>query len=438
MKTVLQGLVVTGRTPIRCAAMLALAAMLVITCTSPTEIPAPITSITILAPPSLLVHQTTLLEVLGRTARYGMSISPSEVAWTSSDTSVATVSGDGIVTPLRRGSVTIGATFRRPPPLQQLETAAQLTIKARVRVARLFAAAGGTSWLDYTSEFGARMAVGDSVQFVALFADVNGVLLDDATAPASWSSNAPDVVSVSSSGLAVGLRHVPGSEQNSPCTTCTVITASTDDGADTGQVFVTDVIAGLPTTVRFAHMIPSVGNLTFMPTQGDPVTLSFGQWVERSIKSGTFSVHLEGIPAAYVAVPNFSGVVGDSDYVSMYAVASPGGHGGVLSAQWSRPSNVPADSGYVRFVAGTQRAAVVYLRDLGAPVSGVADLCYFDMGDGTRYYQRAAGNFDIIASTKNPQDSTRITVAAAAGRKFTYVIVGESQSTMQAVAFPDP
>jgi Bacterial Ig-like domain (group 2) len=440
MKTVLQGLVVTPRTPIRCAAMLALAATLLITCTSPTEIPGPITSITILAAPSLLVHQTTLLEVLGRTAHYGVSISPSEVVWTSSDTSVARVSWDGIVTPLRRGSVTIGATFRRPPPLQQLETAAQLTIKARVKTARVFAATGGTSWLDYTSQnaSGARMAVGDSVQYIALFADVNGVLLDDAPVPASWSSNAPDVVSVSSSGLAVGLRHVPGSEQNSPCTTCTIITASTDDGADTAKVFVTDVIVGLPTTVRFAHMIPSVGNLTFMPTQGDPVTLSFGQWVERSIKSGTFSVHLDGIPAARVAVPNFSGVISDSDYVTMYAVASPGGWGGVLSAQWSRPSNVPADSGYARFVAGSGRAAVVYLRDLGAAVSGVADLCYFDMGDGTRYYHRAAGNFDVIASTKNPQDSTRITVTAAAGRKFTYVIVGESHSTMQAVAFPDP
>lgn len=292
--------------------------------------------------------------------------------------------------------------------------------------------------MDYASEFGARMAVGDSVQFIALFADVNGVLLDGAPAPASWSSNAPEVVSVSSSGLAVGLRHVPGSVQSSPCTTCMVITASTDDGAATGQVFVADVIAGLPTTVRFAHMVPSVGNLTFTPTQGDPVTLSFGQWVERSIKSGTFAVHLDGIPAARVAVPNFSGVVSDSDHVTMYAVASPGGWGGVLSAQWSRPSNVSADSGYVRFVAGSLRAALVYLRDLGAPVSGVADLCYFDMGDGTRYYHRAAGNFDIIVAPKLLQDSTRITVTAAAGRKFTYVIVGESQSTMQAVAFPDP
>ena len=344
--------------------MLAMVATVLITCTSPTEtpgeIPGLITSITILAPPSLIVHQTTLLEVWGRTGRRDVSISPSEVTWTSSDRSVARVSLDGIVTPLRRGSVTIGATFRRPPPFQLLETAAQLTIKARVKVARVFVVAGGTSWLDYTSEFGAPMAVGDSVRFVALFADVNGVLLDDVSAPASWSSNAPDVVSVSSSGLAVGLRHVPGSVQRSPCTECTVITASTDDGTATGQVFVTDVIAGLPTTVRFAHMVPGVGNLTFLSTQGDPVTLSFGQSVERSIKSGTFAVHFEGIPAAYVSLPNFSGVVGDSDYVTMYAVAGlAGGPGAVLSAQWSRPSNVPADSSYVRFVSGTERDLVV-------------------------------------------------------------------------------
>jgi hypothetical protein len=430
--------VVTGRTPIRCTAMFALAATLLITCTSPTETPGLITSITILhAPPSLLVHQTTLLEVLGRTAGSGEFISPREVAWTSSDTSVATVSEDGIVTPLRRGSVTIGATFRRPPQLQRLETAAQLTIKARVKVARLFSAAGGMSWLDYTSEFGAPMAVGDSVQFVALFADINGVLLDAAPAPASWSSNAPDVVSVSSSGLAVGLRHVPGSVQSSPCNNCTLITASNVDGADTGKVFVADVIAGRPTTVRFAHMVPDFGTMTFLPSQGDPVTLSYGQWVERSIKSGTFAAHLKDMPVASGVLANFIGVVGDSDYVTMFAVGQPG-LGGILSAQWSRRSSVPADSGYVRFVAGTERASVVYLRDLGAPVSGVADLCYFDMGDGTRYYHRAAGNFDIIPSTKNPQDSTRLTLTAGPGRKFTYVILGSTKSTMQAVAFPDP
>ena len=406
--------------------------------TSPTEIPAPVTSITILVAPSLLVHQTTLLEVRGRTARGEVSISPSEVAWTSSDASVARVSWDGIVSPLRRGSVTIRAMLQGLEPSQRLETTAQVTVKARPRMARMFGAAGIRSLVDFNSAFSSAIAVGDTIQFVALFADINGVLLDEAPTQTSWVSSAPDVVSMSASGLAVGLRHVPGSVQSWPCTVCTAVTVSTDDGPATTQVFVTDAIAGLPTTIRFAHTASSHGPLTFIPSQGDPVTLSFGQWVERSITSGTLSVHVDGLPTLNAGEADFNGVVGVNDYVSLYAVAFPNATG-YLTAQWSSPSNVPADSGYVRLVAGTYMATVVYLRNLGAPVSGVAQLCYFDLGNGTEYYHRGSGDFDIVASPKVfPLDSTRITLMAAAGRKFTYVIVGDTKPTMQAIAFPDP
>ena len=204
------------------------------------------------------------------------------------------------------------------------------------------------------------------------------------------------------------------------------------------QVFVTDVIVGLPTTVRFAHTAPDLGPLTFIPTQGDPFTLSFGQSVERSIKSGTFSVDVDGIPGG-AGQADFTGVVDDRGKLSLYAVAFPGGLAGYLTRLWSSPSSISADSGYVRFLSGSGLAENVYIRDLGAPAGGVAELCYFDLGTPTEYYHRAAGTFDIITARKGGgPDTTRITLAAPAGRKFTYVIVGDTKATMQAIAFPDP
>jgi hypothetical protein len=323
--------------------------------------------------------------------------------------------------------------------LGDLGAAAQLTIKARVRIARVLEPTGATIPVDFSSDFSTTIAVGDGIQFVTLFADVNGAIITAAPAR-SWSSSAPDVVRVSSSGVATGLQHVPGSIQGWPCPACVAITASTDDGTATANVFVTDVITGLPATVRFAHMASSLGPLTFLPSQGEPVVLSFGQWVERPITSGSFSVVVDGLPVLNADENIFSGLVRDGDYLTVYAVAfGPPLSVGVVTATLSTQSAVPSDSGYVRLLAGTSEATAVYLRNRGVAAGGVPDLCYFDLGTVTDYYHRAAGDFDVITSQKFVgDDSVRTTIIAPAGHKFTYVFVGDTKATLQVIALPDP
>jgi hypothetical protein len=146
------------------------------------------------------------------------------------------------------------------------------------------------------------------------------------------------------------------------------------------------------------------------------------------------------MPVLSTGTDTVTAVIRNGDYLSLYAVAfAPPLEGGVLTATWSTQSAVAADSGYVRFVAGTPEATVVYVRDQGAPVNGIAELCYFDLGTVTDYYHRAAGNFDVISGQKSfGNDSTRTTIMAPAGHKYTYVLVGDTKATVQVIALPDP
>jgi len=428
--------------------MLGVATLLVLTCSSPTETanptnttptdqpPPPITSISIGAPPYLIVNETALLNVVGQTTGGPVMVASNKLHWVSNNKNVATVSADGVVTSVARGSVTITGTLAAVAPDTQLTAAAQLAIKARVTVTRVFARNGDT--IPLVNDAINPISVGDTIQFVTQFTDVNGFILGPA-ATQSWSSSAPDVVSVSSSGRAIGLQHVPGSIPNYPCTTCVVITASTEDGTGSAPVFVTDIPGGLPATVRFAHTASALGPLTFVPSQGAPVVLSFGQSVERSITSGSFTVYAKGISVASMGDNTVTAVIRGGDYVSTYAVTfAPPEDTGELTWTWSTPGAVAADSGYVRFVSGGFGTRV-YVRDSGAAIGDIGDLCYFDLGSVSGYFHRAAGNFDVIASGKTfGVDTTRKSIIAPAGSKYTYVFVGYTSATWQVLAFPDP
>src|SRR3982750_4774748 len=85
----------------------AIATLPVLTCSNPAEPrlpplppppppPPPITSIRIIAPASLIVHQTTLLEVRGETTAGEVTPPSANVRWGSSDTTVAKVSAEGV------------------------------------------------------------------------------------------------------------------------------------------------------------------------------------------------------------------------------------------------------------------------------------------------------------------------------------------------------
>ena len=66
---------------------------------------------------------------------------------------------------------------------------------------------------------------------------------------------------------------------------------------------------------------------------------------------------------------------------------------------WPPAASIPTDSGLVRLVQSSP-AMVVYLRERGAPSSGLPELCYFDPGVVSDYFVRPAGDFDVIGQAK--------------------------------------
>ncbi len=383
---------------------------------SPVEVIDPtVASLEIVAPPSLLVNETALLTVLARNAEGAEVPPPRQLHWASSDESIARVSDAGqatVVTALRRGTATIDVSAGI------VDASMSLTVKGRVVIGR-------PTLGHFTA---AEMPIGDTLQFAAFFVDVNGATIDE-TPSVTWASGNPDVASVSPTGFVSGLRtgHTP-------------ITATNSDGRATMDLTVTDVIAGLPAKVRLAHVAGGYGPLTFVPSQGASVTLTFGESVEVPIVSGRFIVHVVGSGYEESGTPEW--LIRGGDRLEIYATSY-----GITSA-WINRASVPADSGLVRFVQGTgpPNFAIVVL--LGGPGATVAESrlihCYFDPYDITDYVGVPSGELDVIMGGKdlffNPSsaaESARGRFAVAPGRAVTYVLTGESPQTMRVLAFPD-
>lgn len=394
--------------------------LLLATCSSPTdsrEPPSDITDLTIDGPPSLLVHERGYPTLRANQGEQEVSVPRSLARWSSSDTAIASVTAEGVITALSRGSATIGATYGGA------SSTFQVHVKARVRVTH--GASSNSLW---------SIGVGDTLRLSALFVDVDGAPIGPPPS-VTWSSSKPDVASVSTTGVVVGVRHV--SKFAYPyCTECATVTATTDDGTAVTQIFVADIVAGAPAIVRFVHVAASAGQLTFVPSQGDSVTLTFGQSIERPILSGRFTVHVFGLPGGS-ANSDFEGVVAEGDLVSLYAVSMP--NWGNLTALWSKPTTLPADSGLIRFVAGSIHSSLVYQVAPGAPVSGVTDLCYFDIGNGTLFYRQPSGPLDLLVGNKflRPPVFKRIPVSVPRGGAVTYVLLGNTPDSLYVIAFPD-
>jgi len=279
------------------------------------------------------------------------------------------------------------------------------------------------------------MAIGDSLQFQAHYVDVDDMPTTE-TPSATWISSNAAMVSVSASGLATGVH--AGSS---------TIIGSTADGLDSAFVIVSTAIAGLPATIRFAHAVPGAGPVTFFPSKDAPVTLSFGESVERPVLSGLFHAKIAWLPdgnggyrASYEDYPQ---IIRGGDRLELYAVKTPPGLvvGGdmVLLPAWTRATTVPSDSGLVRFIQSSP-FPVLYVRPPGALASGIPIHCYFDPGDLTEYAPLGAGDFDVILKNKGilSPELARIRATAPGGRAATYVIVGDFPATVQVVTFSDP
>jgi uncharacterized protein YjdB len=152
-----------------------------------TVISVPVASVTVLpATSSVAIGQTTQLTAT-LTDASGNTLSGRVVTWSSSQTSIATVSGTGVVTGVSGGTATITALSEG-----QTGTATVDVVAPGVRTITIVPSS-------------ATIAVLGSITLTATVRDPSGAIIN---AQVSWSSNNSLVASVSSNGTVNGL--LPG------------------------------------------------------------------------------------------------------------------------------------------------------------------------------------------------------------------------------------
>ncbi|MBQ8009197.1 MAG: Ig-like domain-containing protein [Bacteroidaceae bacterium] len=218
-----------------------------------TTIPVPVESISINDPtPYTLIAETD------QTLQLSVTVSPNDatnknVIWSSSDTNIATIDENGIITPISAGTVTITATAEED---ESIKDAIDITVTP-------YPHATGVS----VNPAGFSLQIGNTKNLAAV------VSPDEALNKAvTWSSSNPSVASVDSNGKVTAV-----SEGNA------VITATTEDGGftATSQVMVytehTTIISKSakpnPNTVvnyYFEYLKNRIPNGTFTVTSDSP------------------------------------------------------------------------------------------------------------------------------------------------------------------------
>ena len=377
----------------------------------PTQQPPVVASLELVVKPTLEVNESALITVIARdSAGNGLTLT-TPPAITSSDPGIASVSQDVIVA-LRRGSVTIGAS------IGAVRATAAVHIQARVKIALDFVNPGGSSW---------SMAVGDAVRLVASYVDVNGNAIPE-TPVATWSSSNP-TITVDADGVVVSHQAFQWA----------TIIATTPDGQAGMSISVSDAIAGEPAVIRIAHTMTGVGPVTFQVGAAAAITLAYGESAQVPVLTGTVVVRMTGLPVGsgdYTPVSSFGALIRTGDRMTLYVTGNS--HDAFLTPTWAAPASVSADSGLVRLVQSSGYN-VVFLRPTGAAADGQPELCYFDPGDPSPYFTRAAGGFDLLLQpkyTQNPE-TIRLAAAAPAGQSVTLVLVGFTAASAAVLTFPD-
>jgi trimeric autotransporter adhesin len=189
------------------------------------------------SPLSMSVGQATQLAATLKDASGNVVTGPA-VAWSSSNTAVATVSAQGLVTAVAAGSATITATS------EGKSGSAELTISN--------VAVGSVSILPQGSSIVAKSTLPLSAKVL----DVNGTVVTDRVV--TWSTSAPTVATVSPTGLVTGVT--PGT---------VVITANSEGKSGTTLVTVTPVPVGSVVLSPSTPGIRVTATLTLTPTVKD-------------------------------------------------------------------------------------------------------------------------------------------------------------------------
>src|SRR5437879_96521 len=356
----------------------------------------PVTSVDV-APPTATV-QTGLTVQLTATPRdvNGTALSGRAVSWSSSNTSVATVNGSGLVTAVTPGAATITAT-------SEGKTGTSSITVTNVPVASL----------DVTPAT-ATVQAGQTVQLTATPRDANGATLSGRTV--TWSSSNTSVATVTSSGLVSGVA--PGSA---------TITATSEGKSGTSSISVTNVPVA---TVEVTPPSVSVQagqtvQLTATPRDaggtalsGRTVTWSSSNTAVATVsnsglvsgatpgtatitatsegKSGTSSITVTNVPVATVEVTPASASVQAGQTVQLTATPKDAG-GNPLSGRtvtWS-----------------SSNTAVATVSNSGL-VSGATP-----------------GSITISATSEGKSGTAAITLTSSGGAPFGHVFIGVEENT---------
>lgn len=374
-------------------------------------------SLQLTGPASIVVREQVLLDVTAEDMYGNRLVTSGRVSFSSSDPTVGSVSPSGVVLALGRGSATISAR------IDTLVATVAIRAVARVRIVPVPPAEWPGAW---------PLAIGDTLQFSAEFVDINGGHLIDRPDSTVWSSSLPDQARVEDGGRVIALA---------PSAGAALISVWTPDGSGYTYVDVLDIDGSQPATIRFAHAAKGIGPITFVPNKGDPVTLSYGEFVDRQIRPGLVDVHVNGLVAGQYQVLGgssmYPGLIRSNDRLALYAAGGPAD--AWVAHVWYNPMDIPADSGAVRLVQGWTEFPVVSLRPTGAPPSGIRELCYFDPGEVSGFFTLPAGAFDLLLETKyGSYQFVRLPGTAVAGHEVTLVLTGFSAADVGVLTFPDP
>ncbi|HEV8448247.1 MAG TPA: Ig-like domain-containing protein [Gemmatimonadaceae bacterium] len=198
----------------------------------------PVATVTVSPTPlSMSVGQVTQLAAT-LTDNLGNVLNGRTVAWTSSNTGIATVSDQGVVTATASGTATITATSEGK------------TGTAEVTVTNV--AVGSVAVLPQTP----TIVVGASVQLSVTVRDVNGAVVTNRVV--TWASSNANVATVSTSGVVTALT--PGTA---------IITATSEQKSGTTSVTVTPVPVATVTLSPATANIRVTATTTLTPTVKD-------------------------------------------------------------------------------------------------------------------------------------------------------------------------
>lgn len=194
--------------------------------------------------------QTTQYLAIGTTSSGATVNLTSQVTWSSSSMSIATVSSSGLATAVGQGTTTVTALYSNAGGGTVVAGTATLTVT------------GGTTQqytaITITPGAQALSASGQTGQFIALATSGSTGLKQDVTSSSQvkWSSSSPSVATVSPTGQVTGV--------SAGTSTITAELTNTDGSVVTNTAAVTVTLTSAPEPLLSLQIIPSsitVGNL---------------------------------------------------------------------------------------------------------------------------------------------------------------------------------